>query len=216
MPKQRPANRTRISGKQHDRRLVFAAFLILLLVFGGLFVRLYQKTEPALLAPAVEQSAEPAREVLLYFATPDATRLVAENREIPGCTEELDCLRSTVQALLHGPVTDLAPILPSHAVLRDLSVTDSLLTVDFDAAFIAGHPGGTQGELLSIHGLVDTIAVNFPHIRQVRFLVDGQPIDTLKGHVDLRQPVMADFSLVEESSAPLEQLQRLEPQGEGQ
>lgn len=214
MPKQHPAKRMRVSGKQHDRRLVFVAFLVVLLVFGGLFVRLYQKTEPAPSAPSIERPAEPAREVLLYFATPDATRLVAENREIPGCSEELDCLRSTVQALLHGPVTDLAPILPSHAVLRELAVTDSLLTVDFDAAFITGHPGGTQGELLSVYGLVDTLVVNFPHIRQVRFLVDGQPVDTIKGHVDLRQPVAADFSLIEESSAPLEQLQRLEQEGQ--
>ena len=56
---------------------------------------------------------------------------------------------------------------------------------------------------MTIYGLADTLAVNFPHLRQMRVLVDGAPIATLKGHVDLRQPIHPDFSLVEEGMAPV-------------
>ena len=55
-------------------------------------------------------------------------------------------------------------------------------------------PGGSLPELLTIYGLADTIAENFPHLRQVRILVEGEPVATLKGHVDLREAVKADFS----------------------
>ena len=52
-----------------------------------------------------------------------------------------------------------------------------------------------MSELLSVYSVVDTLAVNFPYLRQVRFLVEGQPVATLKGHVDLRQPLAPDFNL---------------------
>lgn len=216
MPFENPEKTPRPTGKMRDRRLVFGAFLILLLVFGTLLVRMILKTTPVPVPPpaAVDQTPRQLREVILYFATPDGTRLVAEGREIRDCLIEKECLRETVQALLNGPVGDLAPILPSHAVLRGLEVSGSLLTLDFDASLVSGHPGGSQSELLSVFGLVDTLTVNFPHLRQVRFLVDGQPLETLKGHVDLRQPVSADFSLVEEGSAPPGKIRNLDIGGQ--
>jgi hypothetical protein len=36
--------------------------------------------------------------------------------------------------------------------------------------------------------------------------VEGTPVATLKGHVDLRQPINPDFSLVEEGSLVEEDL----------
>jgi hypothetical protein len=51
--------------------------------------------------------------------------------------------------------------------------------------------------------LADTLAVNFPHLRQVLIKVEGASVTTLKGHVDLRQPIIPDFSLVEEGLAPV-------------
>jgi len=50
--------------------------------------------------------------------------------------------------------------------------------------------------LLTVYALANTVAVNFPHLRQLRILVEGAAVETLKGHVDLRQPLVPDFSLV--------------------
>jgi hypothetical protein len=86
--------------------------------------------------------------------------------------------------------------------LRNVTVTNSLVSVDFSQELIAAHPGGTQSELLTVYGLADTVAVNFPHLRQVQISVEGSPVATLKGHVDLRQPVNPDFSLVQEDLSP--------------
>ena len=101
---------------------------------------------------------------------------MAEGREIDDCLEETDCVKETVQALIDGPVGDLTPILPSHTVLRGVKEDGSTALVDFSKDLIAGHPGGSVAELLTVYGLADTLAENFPHIRQVRILIAGEPV----------------------------------------
>jgi spore germination protein GerM len=184
-------------------RLVLLGVLVVL-VFGiGLLVGHLKSSRPGLPEPAAVETAPPAtREVILYFASADGQTLVAENREIVECQVDEDCLRSTVQALIDGPKGDLVPVLPEQVVLRGINAADSQVDLDFSQELVAAHPGGTQSELLTIYGLTDTLAVNFPHLRQVRILVEGEAVATLKGHVDLRQPISPDFSLVKEDLSP--------------
>lgn len=178
---------------RRDRRLIIWAFVLVLLVFGGLLSRKF------LIAPTPAPPAEAQRQlrtVTLYFAAADGTGLVAEAREIADCLDETNCLNATVQALLNGPVGKLAPVFPPQATLRGIAVNGSEVQVDFSRTLIDAHPGGSWGELLTVYALADTVAVNFPHLRQVRILVEGAAVETLKGHVDLRQPVNPDFTLV--------------------
>jgi len=184
-----------MKGKSWRGRLVLLAFLLILLTFGLLIARKYLSTPPSGPAPATAVS-EPKqlREVVLYFGSPDGSFLVAEVRQVEDCLAEADCLRATVQSLVDGPVTDLVAVLPSHAQIRGVNASDGVATVDFSRDLVSGHPGGSVSELLTVYSLVDTLAENFPHLRQVRILVEGQPVETLKGHVDLREPVKADFS----------------------
>jgi spore germination protein GerM len=174
--------------------MIIWAFLLVLLVFGGLLLRHFLVV-PAPPPPVAEVQRQ-LRTVTLYFAAADGSGLVAEGREIGDCLVENDCLRGTVQALLDGPVGSLTPVLPPHAVLRGVNVTGSEVQVDFDRALVDSHPGGSWGELLTVYALANTVAVNFPHLRQLRILVEGAAVETLKGHVDLRQPLAPDFSLV--------------------
>jgi hypothetical protein len=111
-------------------------------------------------------------------------------------------LQPTREVLLYFASLDGVPILPARVELRGVTIADSLVNIDFSRELIAAHPGGTQSELLTIYALVDTLAVNFPHLRQLQVLVEGSVVATLKGHVDLRQPINPDFSLVEEGLAP--------------
>lgn len=167
--------------------------LLLLVVAGALL--LYNVLTPPSSAPPVE-SPRPQRSITLYFAAADGSGLMAETRQVADCPREEECLRTIVTALLTGPSGQLAPILPASATLRGVAVVGSEVQLDFSRALIDSHPGGTLSELLTLYGLADTIAVNFPHLRQLRILVEGSAIDTLKGHVDLRQPLVPDFSLI--------------------
>lgn len=191
--------------KRSLRKALLGWGILALLVFSvGLVVGYLNHQDTPQPSPSAEAtSVQPTREVILYFATVDGQKLVAETREIAECVQDEDCLRDTVMALIAGPQGELAAILPSQVVLHAVTVEGSLVKVDFSQDLIAAHPGGTQSELLTIYGLADTLAVNFPHLRQLRVLVDGAPVSTLKGHVDLRQPINPDFSLVEEGLAPV-------------
>ena len=195
------------SQKPWRRRLLLWGALAVLLFCVGLVVGYLKTGEAPHPEPvAVETSSQSTREVILYFSSVDGRTLVAETRTINECQLEEDCLRDTVQALIAGPEGSLAPILPEEVELLGVAVSDSLVSIDFSQKLIAAHPGGTQSELLTIYGLADTLAVNFPHLRQVQILVEGAPAATLKGHVDLRQPINPDFSLVEEGSLVEEEL----------
>lgn len=175
------------------RRFILLAFLFLLLVFGLLFARKFF-TAPAPMPAAEQAQPRQLRDVVLYFGSTDGSFLVAEGRQVEDCLSEEDCLRGTVQALVDGPVTDLVPIFPSPTPIRAVTVSADTVTVDFGRDLVSGHPGGSVSELLTIYGLANTLAENFPHLRRVRILVEGAPLETLKGHVDLREPVKADFS----------------------
>jgi spore germination protein GerM len=179
------------------RNLLLAACSIIVLLVGGLLLgRFFFFTPgPPPASPTLVAEPRPAREILLYFGTPDGSHLATETRQIDFCPDEEECLRATVQALIAGPQGPLLAILPSQAVLRGVSIEQATATVDFSRALIGHHPGGSVSELFSVFGLANTLVVNFPHIRQVRLLVEGQPLETLKGHVDLREPLSADFSL---------------------
>lgn len=176
-------------------RLLLLAFVLILLVFGSLIGRKYWiKTHPAE-PPTVVGGQEQGglRDVVLYFGDPQGMVLLAETREISGCQDSQACLEETIQALINGPIGDLVPILPAHTRLRAVSEQDGLATVDFSSELISGHPGGSVSELFTAYGLANTLAENFPYIRQVRILVEGSEVASLKGHVDLREPISADF-----------------------
>jgi hypothetical protein len=60
-----------------------------------------------------------------------------------------------------------------------------LAVVNLHGSFADGHPSGVEPETLTIDSIIGTLFANFPRIEQVRFLVDGQPRETLNGHADL-------------------------------
>ncbi len=60
-----------------------------------------------------------------------------------------------------------------------------LAVVNLNGSFADHHPAGVEVETLTVNSIVRTLYANFPRIEQVRFVVDGQPRDTLAGHADL-------------------------------
>jgi hypothetical protein len=67
----------------------------------------------------------------------------------------------------------------------DSSDAGELAVINLRGTFVDKHPSGVEVETLTIQSMLGTLHANFPQITQVRFLVDGQPHDTLAGHADL-------------------------------
>ena len=93
----------------------------------------------------------------------------------------------------------LVSAVPPGTTLRALFITDrGDAYVDLSHEVAAAHPGGTLNELLTVYTIVDALTVNLPGVQSVQILVDGKEVQTLAGHVDLRQPLAKNLSLVEE------------------
>jgi hypothetical protein len=56
--------------------------------------------------------------------------------------------------------------------------------------------GGSAEEIYTVYAIVNSVALNIPEIRRVGILVEGQPVETLNGHLDLRHPLPPNLSIV--------------------
>jgi hypothetical protein len=61
----------------------------------------------------------------------------------------------------------------------------ALAVIDLAGAFVGNHPSGIETESLTVLSICATLHANLPQVTEVRFLVDGQPRETLAGHADL-------------------------------
>lgn len=151
--------------------------------------------------PTGEQDAEGLRtvDVVLYFSRPDALGLAPETRPIYLTNELLDRIKQAVAALIAGPAqgSPLLPVLPAGTPLLDVYLDgDGTLYLDLGQALVRNLLPGTTSELFAVMSLADTLVANFPEVKQVQILVEGEEVRTLSGHLDLAYPIKADPSLI--------------------
>jgi hypothetical protein len=69
--------------------------------------------------------------------------------------------------------------------LQPMGPGGELAVINLHSSFVNAHPSGVEVESLTLLSMIGTLHENLPQIEQVRFLVDGQPHETLAGHADL-------------------------------
>ncbi len=159
---------------------------------GGWIMR--QSQPPAERIPIVVEEDLPERKVQLYFGDKQGRFLQSEERMIAGCEDDRDCIRSLLEALRSGSQQALLSVLPEETGILEIELENDLVRVNFSRHLSDFHPGGSFSELLTVYSLANSLGENFPYLRQVQILIDGQVQRTLKGHVRIDQPVYADFS----------------------
>ncbi len=173
--------------------VLVVAFIVFAAIIGALLLNRYGERE---IRPAPPEGQRVGTfPVTLFFAASDDSGLVREGREIDVCDDPADCVAELIGELANGPLGDLAPTLPAVTMVRSVRFDGDLAVVDLGNEIVEGLPEGSHAEMLAIYSMVDTIAVNFPRVRRVAFLIDGEPASTLKGHLDLREPLVPDFTL---------------------
>lgn len=136
----------------------------------------------------------PDREIQLYFTDSSGSFLVPEAVEVPGCDDDQDCIQRLLNSLITGPQQGNLPVLPKETKILAIEVENDLARVNFSKHLVDLHPGGSLTELLSIYSLANSLNENFPYIRQLQILIEGEARQTLKGHARIDQPIYADFS----------------------
>lgn len=150
--------------------------------------------------PPSATPATPRIQAKLFFLSEDGLRLVAAEREVPLAEGVVAQARALVEAQLAADAAPpLARTAPEGTAVRGVYVSDrNEVFVDLDGAVRSKHPGGSLNELLTVYAIVNAITVNLPDVQEVQLLIDGREADTLAGHVDLRQPLRKNESLIQQ------------------
>ncbi|HTW79187.1 MAG TPA: GerMN domain-containing protein [Terracidiphilus sp.] len=101
--------------------------------------------------------------------------------------------------LLPEPANDPSP---ESANDRGSQNGPELAVVNLSGSFAANHPSGIETETLTVLSICATLRANLPRIASVRFLVDGQQLDTLAGHADLTRTYLTSQAVPAEGVAP--------------
>lgn len=141
---------------------------------------------------------EAKRTVKLTLPARQQPGFVAVEREIYATASLVNQAKQIVMALMAGPGPSegaAAPCFGPNAVFLEVYLDGKgLAVVDLPAATVSGLPGGTSAEVATLFCLVRTLNANIPQVGRVQVLIDGQVPESLRGHMDLQDPLnLADF-----------------------
>ncbi len=132
----------------------------------------------------------------IYFSDDQEMYLVAEDLTLTDGSSPEAAAGEVIAALLKGPNnTALLPTLPQGTKLLAVQVENGLATVNFSADLRDKHSGGSDGENMTVYSIVNSLT-KLEGIDRVQILVDGEVIESLAGHIDLREPLEADPYLI--------------------
>jgi len=170
-------------------------------MFAALERRLAAPTpdaEPA--APTTDAPAAigPHIAAVLYFVSEDGTLLEGASMDVPLRDSPAAQARALVEAQLAAePPAPLTRAVPAGVTVRGVFLTGrDDAYVDLDGTFASTLPGGSHNELMATYAIVSALTTNLTPIKRVQILIDGREVETLTGHVDLREPLRKNEGLI--------------------
>lgn len=139
----------------------------------------------------------------LYYVAEDGLHLTAVDADVPYGSTPADQVRALVEAQIQPAPAPLAQSIAEGTKVRQIFVAeDGTAFVDLSREAVTNHRGGSLDELFAVYAIVNAITVNLPAIKGVQILIDGQEVDTLAGHVDLRHPLVRNMRWVGQAQTP--------------
>ncbi len=190
------------------QRILFWVLLVSSVLMAVILLRMRERALDRLLSSATNQPLTPdngktAQNVTLMIANDMDGSVQPGNQSIPLPVDS----NARAQVILQHLILDYARPNTRHPIAANKGVNGIFFmtlpmdaehtpggvvaVVDLSASFVEAHPSGIEPEMLTLLSMIGTLHANFPQITQVRFLVDGQPRDTLAGHADLTRAYLA-------------------------
>ncbi len=187
--------------KKRKKKSRVGRLVILFFLIGGVafFLLLFRKEMVRRVEPLLErvEVIKEKKEVVLYFSSPEGEYLVGEKRKILKKKELREEARELLSELIKGPSGGLIPTLPPRTKCLNVLVNEKgLAKVNFNQSLIKDHPGGSSAEILTAYSIVHSLTQNYPEIKKVQILVNGRPIETLSGHLSLKNPLSPNPNLI--------------------
>ena len=203
--------RQRAAPESYRRTLRNAGIVLLALTIGAMTLTLVlverwestAGTPSAIGGSSAGSSARSPFTATMYYVTANGLGLVRREIEVPSGTDTLSRARIIVERQLEMPPRQLLSPFPRGTRLRAVYLAnDSTLFVDLSGEVTTEHSGGSLEELLTVYALVNALTTNLAEISAVQILVDGREVDTLAGHIDLRQPLTPNLTWVVDLPRP--------------
>lgn len=138
------------------------------------------------------------RPVTLYYQNLDML-LGVEQRNLALPENPAAAMPVVVRELVKPPASRAhAPSFPRDTVVRGAYLLpDGTAFVDVGGATLTqGWGTGSHEELMAVYAIVQTVMANFPEAKRVRILVNGEPAETLAGHINIARALGPMPSLV--------------------
>lgn len=85
----------------------------------------------------------------------------------------------------------------STRLLSPIKVKSGIATVNLSKEFVDNFSGGSDQEALTLNSIVHTLVTNSGgKVSSVKILVEGESVETLGGHFELTDPIVADSTLL--------------------
>lgn len=159
----------------------------------------YRRAPVATPSSAPQAPAVPERKITatLFYVSEDGVSLMPVHTEVAFGDPIAEQARRIVEAQIEPPAAPHVSAIPAGTKLRAVYVSDrGEAFVDISGDIASKHTGGALDELFAVYAIVNSLTVNLPAITRVQILVDGKEVDTLAGHVDIRQPLAKNLSWV--------------------
>ncbi len=167
--------------------LVGAGVWLVFAVLPGFLTRPEQASAPPETAPAVADTRR--IQATLFYVSDDGLELRPISQEVRYGSTPAEQARYLVEAQVAPPSGNLVSAIAQGTTVRAVFIgTRGEAYVDLSAEAARNHSGGSQNEMLAVYAIVNAVTVNLPTVTGVQILIEGQEVDTLAGHVDLRQP----------------------------
>jgi germination protein M len=126
--------------------------------------------------------------VKLYFPGIPDIELVENEVEIEGGLNKEEKIKRVINGLIEGPKeSNLLPVIPQGSKLNSVIVLDKAVYLDFSKEFVENHPGGSLGEYNTIYSIINSVT-SLGGIEDVYFTVEGEILETYKGHIEFSNP----------------------------
>lgn len=147
--------------------------------------------------PPATSADFPPRPVRLWYES-SAQRLAPEIRELALPTVDGEALKPLLQALLEKTDQDDPRPVPDGIEVRAVYLLpEGTAIVDLGGPLFAeGWKTGSDAEVMLAYSVVQTATDNLPSVKQVQILINGQPADTLGGHLSIEHPLRPIKSLI--------------------
>ena len=142
--------------------------------------------------PSAAASVADARRIqaTLFFVSADGATLTPASHDVVFGATPAEQARHIIEAQIAPPPNERASAIPKGTTVRSVFLTEAHQAyVDLGGTIVSGQTGGPLDEALTVYAIVNAVITNLPEITGIQLLVDGKEVDSLAGHIDLREPL---------------------------